>query len=93
MKKIYYRALQPTPPFFIRLRNASLLVALISLLVIITPFNPPWMVVTAGYLLEAGLVSSAVCQLTVDTDAAFLRWIHGGSTEYLPRFIDKTLLK
>ncbi len=94
MKKILYRVKQPTPPFFKRLRKISLLLMVCAFAILTVPVAiPPLLVTMASYLLVAGCAAGTVCQLTVDTEREFLRWINGVSNEYLPRFIDRQLLK
>jgi hypothetical protein len=94
MKKILYRATQPTPPFFCRLRRGFLLVVLFAVAVITVPVAiPPVLVSIAGYVAVSCFSAACTCQLTVDNDAAFLQWIYGENPEYLPGLIDKHLLK
>lgn len=53
----------PTPPFFVKLRNWSLILAAVSGAILTTPVALPAIVVkVAGYLAIAGGVAGAVSQ-------------------------------
>jgi hypothetical protein len=63
---IQERMQSPTPPFFARLRNWSLILAAASGAILATPVALPVMVVKiAGYLAVAGSVAGAVSQAVV----------------------------
>ncbi len=60
---IQERMSSPTPPFFVKLRNISLILAAISGAVLTTPIALPAIVVkVAGYLAVAAGVAGAVAQ-------------------------------
>lgn len=64
---IQERMSSPTPPFFQKLRNWSLILAAISGALLTTPVALPAIVVkVAGYMAVAGTVASAVSQAVVD---------------------------
>jgi hypothetical protein len=63
---IQERMQSPTPPFFQRLRNLSIILAAISGAILTTPATLPEIVVkVAGYLAVAGTVAGAVSQAAV----------------------------
>jgi Sec-independent protein secretion pathway component TatC len=67
---IQERIQSPTPPFFAKLRNWSLILVAISGAILTTPVVLPAIVVkVAGYLAVAGTVAGAVSQ-AVTTDPA-----------------------
>lgn len=64
---IQERMQSPTPPFFVKLRNCSLILAAISGTILTTPVALPMIVVkVAGYLAVAGTVAGAVSQAVTD---------------------------
>lgn len=63
------RAQAPTPAFFKKVRNISLILAAISGTLLASPVALPLVVVKiAGYLAVAGSVASAVSQVTTEED-------------------------
>lgn len=63
---IQERMQSPTPPFFSRLRNWSLILAAASGAILATPVALPAIIVkVAGYLAVAGTVAGAVSQAVV----------------------------
>ena len=67
MKTITERLTAPTPKFFAKLRNISLILATISATVFAAPVAlPPLVIKIAGYLALAGGVASAVSQTAVE---------------------------
>ena len=63
---IQERLQAPTPPFFSRLRNWSLILAAISGAILTTPVVLPAIIVkVAGYMAVAGTVAGAVSQAVV----------------------------
>jgi hypothetical protein len=63
------RMAAPTPPFFTKLRNISLILIAISSAVLTTPIVLPAVIVkVAGYLAVAGTVAGAVSQSTVNQE-------------------------
>jgi hypothetical protein len=63
---IQERMQSPTPPFFSKLRNWSLILAAISGAILTTPVALPTIVVqVASYLAVAGTVAGAVSQAVV----------------------------
>ncbi len=63
------RMQSPTPPFFSRLRNWSLILAAVSGALLTTPVVLPAIVVkVAGYLAVAGTVAGAVSQSAVEQE-------------------------
>lgn len=63
---IQERMQSPTPPFFQKLRNISIILAAISSVVLTTPIVLPAIVVkVAGYLAVAGAAAGAVSQAVV----------------------------
>lgn len=72
-KNILQRAKAPTPPFFTRLRNIALALAATATALLTAPVALPVAVTTAaGYLLTAATVASAISQLTVKEEKAFI---------------------
>lgn len=69
---ILQRVTTPTPPFFRKLRNISLILASISASIVTLPVDLPAMLVKiAGYIGVAGAVAGAVSQAVVtDTPPA-----------------------
>lgn len=66
MTEVVNRMKEPTPRFFIRLRNAGLLMAGISAAVLTAPVMLPAIVIKiAGYLAVAGSVAGTVSQTAV----------------------------
>ncbi|WP_315821542.1 hypothetical protein [Paraflavitalea speifideaquila] len=64
---IQERMQSPTPPFFVKLRNWSLILAAVSGTILTTPVALPAIVVqVAGYLAVAGTVAGAVSQAVTD---------------------------
>ncbi len=64
---IQERMQSPTPPFFVKLRNWSLILAAVSGTILTTPVALPTIVVqVASYLAVAGAVASAVSQAVTD---------------------------
>ncbi len=67
MKKIIKRASAPTPKFFKVLRNVGLAMAAVGGTLLAAPIALPVIVTSvAGYLAVAGVVLSAVSQLTTE---------------------------
>jgi hypothetical protein len=65
------RMQSPTPPFFQKLRNLSIILAAVSSVVLTTPVALPLIVVKiAGYLAVAGAAAGAVSQAAVDNREA-----------------------
>ena len=63
---IQERMQSPTPPFFAKLRNWSILLAAVSGTLLTSPVALPAVVIqVAGYLAVAGAVASAVSQAAV----------------------------
>jgi energy-converting hydrogenase Eha subunit G len=63
------RASAPTPKFFKKVRNISLILAAVSGTLLATPVALPLVVVKiAGYLAVAGSVASAVSQVTTEDE-------------------------
>lgn len=61
----------PTPPFFAKLRNWSLILAAVSGAILTTPVVLPAVVVkVAGYLAVAGTVAGAVSQAVTGQEQA-----------------------
>lgn len=81
MNRIITRARSTTPPFFRKLRNIGLGLTAVATAVLTAPVSLPIVVVTAaGYLATAGVVASAISQLTMaDSDAASSKTKKGGS--------------
>jgi hypothetical protein len=93
MKKIWYRAMMPTPPFFKRVIKLSAFVLTAAVSILTAPVNLSPLVQTI--LINAAVaatVAATVAQLTVDTDRAFLSWINGDYESFLPGNFDKELL-
>lgn len=68
---IQQRMQSPTPPFFSKLRNISLILAAISGAILTTPVVLPVVLVkAAGYLAVAGTVAGAVSQAVVGQEEA-----------------------
>ncbi len=66
MNAIITRARSATPPFFRKLRNIGLGLTAVATAVLTAPVSLPVVVVTAaGYLATAGVVASAISQLTM----------------------------
>lgn len=66
MNEIIERLKEPTPRFFRRIRNASLILTGISGALLTAPVALPAVVITAaGYLALAGAVASALSQTAV----------------------------
>jgi hypothetical protein len=60
------RVQAPTPPFFQKLRNISILLAAVSGAILTTPVALPAIIIKiAGYLAVAGTVAGAVSQAAV----------------------------
>jgi hypothetical protein len=75
-------------------KGRAVVIEILSIVILLTPVALPAILLTLlHYGLLAAIVTMGVCQLTVDTDAAFLRWIYGYCPQYLPRFINGDLLK
>ena len=67
MKKIIARVQAPTPKFFVKLRNISLILATVATTVFAAPVALPAIVIKiAGYLALAGGVAGAVSQTTME---------------------------
>ena len=67
MKKIFERINAPTPKFFVKLRNISLILATIATTVFAAPVALPAVVIKiAGYIALAGGVAGAVSQTAVE---------------------------
>ena len=67
MKKIIARIQSPTPTFFVKLRNISLILATVAASVFASPVALPAIVIKiAGYLALAGGVAGAVSQTAVE---------------------------
>lgn len=67
MKKIIERLKAPTPKFFVKLRNISLILATISTTIFAAPVALPAIVVKiAGYIALAGGVAGAVSQTAME---------------------------
>ncbi len=63
------RLYAPTPKFFIKLRNISLLLATLGASVLTAPIGLPAIVLQiAGYIAVAGTVGSAVSQVVIPHD-------------------------
>jgi hypothetical protein len=68
---IQERMSSPTPPFFKKLRNWSLILAAVSGGLLAAPIALPAVVVqVAGYLAVAGAIAGAVSQAVVDDQEA-----------------------
>jgi hypothetical protein len=68
MKQAIDKLKAPTPPFFKKLRNISLVLVAVGTAVLTAPIALPATIVTvAGYLTVAGSVASAVSQLTAES--------------------------
>ena len=94
MKKIMYRAMMPTPPFFKRLIRVAVFILTACISILTAPVAlPSIIVIILSHLAVAALIAAAVAQLTVDTDQAFLSWINGEMESYLPGNFDKELLQ
>ncbi|MFQ3578528.1 MAG: hypothetical protein SNJ71_00125 [Bacteroidales bacterium] len=67
MKEIVNRLKSPTPEFFRKLRNFSLLLGTVSAAILTSPVSLPASIVTlAGYITVASGVCAAVSQLPVE---------------------------
>lgn len=66
---IQERIQSPTPPFFTKLRNWSLILAAVSGAILTTPVALPAIIVkVAGYLAVAGTVAGAVSQAVTENN-------------------------
>ncbi|GAC1537988.1 MAG: hypothetical protein NVS3B15_18000 [Sediminibacterium sp.] len=81
MHTIINRARSATPSFFIKLRNIGLSLTAVAAAVLTAPVSLPAVIVTAaGYLATAGVVASAVSQLTMaDGGTTISKTKKGGS--------------
>ena len=69
MKSVINRMQQPTPRFFITLRNAGLVLAAIAATVLTTPVALPDIILrVAEYLAVAGAVATAVSQTAITNE-------------------------
>ena len=67
MKKIIERVNAPTPKFFVKLRNISLILGTIAATIFAAPVALPTIIIKiAGYIALAGGVAGAVSQTTVE---------------------------
>lgn len=70
MKPIIKRFMAPTPKFFEKIRNISLLLTGISTALLTAPVVLPAVAVTvAGYLAVAGGIASAISQASIKNEA------------------------
>jgi ABC-type xylose transport system permease subunit len=70
MSEITRRLKSPTPKFFKKLRNISIILAGVGGALVTAPVSLPAIVVTiGGYLITAGTVAGIVSQLPVDEKA------------------------
>lgn len=68
---ILERVISPTPKFFVKLRNISLLLAALGASVLAAPVALPAIVLkVAGYITVAGSVGSAVSQVVTTAEGA-----------------------
>lgn len=69
MKQVIERMKEPTPKFFLLLRNVGLVLTAVSGALVTAPVAIPAAIVTAaGYLAVAGAIASAVSQVAVYRD-------------------------
>lgn len=69
MKQVIERMKEPTPKFFLLLRNVGLVLTAVSGALVTAPVAIPAAIVTAaGYLAVAGAIASAVSQAAVYRD-------------------------
>ena len=65
------RMQSPTPPFFQKLRNISIILAAVSSAILTTPIALPAILVkVAGYVAVAGAIAGAVSQTAVEKKEA-----------------------
>lgn len=63
------RLLSPTPKFFKKIRNASILLSGIGTAIVTAPITLPVAVATiAGYLVVAGAIAATISQLTTSNE-------------------------
>ena len=69
MKQVLTRMLQPTPPFFKKLRNIGLGLTAVAAVIVAGPVAMPAVLIKmAGYLVVAGGVMTAVSQAATNND-------------------------